>query len=116
MKKISTLNLKIGKKLKTARITAGYTQEQISEKLNCSSRYIGLIETNRTNGSIEFIIELCNLYGISLNDVYGDYLTIKYTNEMKNLSSIIGYNQLSEEYKSIIDNNIEYLNILQKRK
>ena len=104
MKKISTLNLKIGKKLKTARITAGYTQEQISEKLNCSSRYIGLIET------------LCNLYGISLNDVYGDYLTIKYTNEMKNLSSIIGYNQLSEEYKSIIDNNIEYLNILQKRK
>lgn len=116
MKKISKLNIKVGQKLKNARLAAGYTQEEVAEKFDCSSRYIGQLETNRTLGSIDLIIELCNLYNISLNDIYSDYLKFDFNEMKQNFPNIIGYHQLYEEYRSIIDNNIQYLNNLQKSK
>lgn len=116
MKKISNLNIKVGKKLKSARLSAGYTQEQVAEKLDCSNRYIGQLETDRTLGSIDLIIDLCNLYGVTLNDIYSDYLDFDFNQLNQNLCSIIGYYKLNDEYKSIIDNSIQYLNSLQKDK
>ena len=106
-------DIKVGKKLQVARIASGYTQEEVAELLNCSSRYIGQIETNKSCGSISFMIDLCNLYNITLNDVYSDYLT---SNNIENQSSIIGYNQLKNDYRQIIDNNILFLNNLQNQK
>lgn len=110
------INIKIGKKLKTARISAGYTQEEVSEKLDYSTRYIGQLETNRTLGSIDLLIELCNLYNVTLNDIYSDYLKFDFDNSKENIPNIIGYYELTEEYRSIVDNNIQYLNNLQKSK
>lgn len=113
MRIMNNPDIQVGNKLKSARIAAGYTQEQVAEILNCSSRYIGQLETNKSIGSISIIIELCNLYNITLNDLYGDFLKSK---SIENQCSIIGYNQLKEEYKLIIDNNILFLNSLQNQK
>ena len=66
--------IEIGQKLKNARLSCGLTQEQVCEKIECASRYIGQIETNQTVGSISTILKLCSLYGITLNDIYADYL------------------------------------------
>ncbi len=115
MKKISNLDIQVGKQLKNARISAGLTQEQVAEKLDCSNRYIGQLETNRSSGSIEVISELWNLYGVSLNDIYGDYLKFDFNELTKNIPNIIGYYQLNDEYKSIVDNNIQFLNKLQNK-
>ncbi len=114
MKKVSKLNIKVGKKLQDARINAGYTQEQVSEKFDCSTRYIGQLETNKTLGSIDLIIELCNLYGTTLNEIYGEYLTFNFDEIKENYPSIVGYFNLDNKYRSIVDNNIQYLNNLQK--
>lgn len=111
MKRISSLNIEVGEKLKNARLAAGYTQEQVAEIIDCSSRYISQLETNRTLGSIDSILKLCNLYKISLNDIYSDYFEFKF-NEYKDTQNIIGYNALNDEYKSIVDNTIQYLNNL----
>ena len=111
MKRISSLNIEVGEKLKNARLVAGYTQEQVAEIIDCSSRYISQLETNRTLGSIDSILKLCNLYKISLNDIYSDYFEFKF-NEYKDAQNIIGYNALNDEYKSIVDNTIQYLNNL----
>ena len=105
--------IKIGKKLKQARISCGYTQEQVCEILECAPRYVGQLETNQTVGSISFIIDLCSLYKITLNDLYSDY--IKQDNNL-DLTKISGYFNLNEEYRSIIDNNISFLNKLQNKK
>lgn len=113
MRIMNNPNITVGKKLQNARIAAGYTQEQVAEILNCSSRYIGQLETNKSIGSISIIIELCNLYNITLNDLYADFLN---SNSIENQSSIIGYKQLKEDYKLIIDNNIQFLNSLQNKK
>lgn len=113
MRHKNNIDLNIGNKLKNARIASGLTQEEVAEKLNSSSRYLGQLETNRSFGSINLLIDLCNLYNITLNDLYSDYLK----NPSKNgNSSIIGYNELNEEYRSIIDNNIQFLNNLQRHK
>ena len=111
MKRISSLNIEVGEKLKNARLVAGYTQEQVAEIIDCSSRYISQLETNRTLGSIDSILRLCNLYKITLNDIYSEYFEFK-INGKKDAQNIIGYNALNNEYKSIVDNTIQYLNNL----
>lgn len=115
MKRISSLNIEVGEKLKNARLAAGYTQEQVAEIIDCSSRYISQLETNRTLGSIDSILRLCNLYKITLNDIYSEYFEFK-INGKKDAQNIIGYNTLNNEYKSIVDNTIQYLSNLQKSK
>ena len=116
MKRVNNLNIKVGQKLKNARLAAGFTQEQVAEKLDCSNRYIGQLETDRTLGSIDFILELSNLYNVTLNDIYSDYLKFDFDELKENFPNIVGYYNLNDEFKSIIDNNIQYLNSLQNRK
>ena len=106
--------IKIGKKLKENRIANGYTQEKVAEILGCSPRYIGQLETDVTTGSISIIINLCNLYNITLDSIFNEYL-----NQKDNSScsvSFSGYTNLNEDFKSIIDNNITFLNKLQNSK
>ena len=117
MRKKNKFNIEVGSILQNARIAKNLTQEEVAEKVDCSSRYIGQLETNRTLGSIDLIIELCNLYEISLNDIYGIYLkAINLSASKDKCPNIVGYNELSSEYRSIIDNNISFLNTLQNKK
>ncbi len=109
-------NIEIGKNLKSARIAAGYTQEEVAEKIDRSDRHIGQLETNRTLGSVDLLLELCNIYNITLNDIFSDYLKFDFDKDNKNIPTIIGYHQLNEEYRSIVDNLIQHLNILQRNK
>lgn len=117
MRRKNKFDIEIGSILQNARIAKGLTQEEVAEKVDCSSRYIGQLETNRTLGSIDLIIELCNLYDITLNDLYGIYLkSIDLSDSLNKCANIVGYMQLSSEYRSIIDNNINFLNTLQNKK
>ena len=117
MRRKNKFNIEVGSILQNARIAKNLTQEEVAEKVDCSSRYIGQLATNRTLGSIDLIIELCNLYEISLNDIYGIYLkAINLSASKDKCPNIVGYNELSSEYRSIIDNNISFLNTLQNKK
>ena len=117
MRRKNKFNIEVGSILQNARIAKNLTQEEVAEKVDCSSRYIGQLETNRTLGSIDLIMELCNLYEISLNDIYGIYLkAINLSASKDKCPNIVGYNELSSEYRSIIDNNISFLNTLQNKK
>lgn len=71
----------------------------------------GQLETNNTIGSISLILELCSLYGITLDELYCDYLKID--SDSRDLTNISGYFKLKKDYRSIIDNNIAFLNKLQ---
>lgn len=106
--------IKVGSKLQKARLANGYTQEQVAEIIGCSSRYVGQLETNNTSGSISLIVNLCKLYHITLNDLYGEYMDVD--SDLSENISFCGYINLNDEYKSIIDNNINYLNQLQNDK
>lgn len=105
--------IKVGDKLQKARLSNGYTQEQVAEIVGCSSRYVGQLETDATIGSISIIINLCKLYHISLNDLYGEFVNVELD---PNNITFSGYVNLNSEYKSIVDNTINYLNKLQHNK
>lgn len=107
-------NIKIGFKLQEARIASGYTQEQVAELAGCSSRYIGQLETDLSTGSVSFIIFLCNLYNLTLNDLYGEYINV--STDLKDNIPFCGYIALNDEYKSIVDNVITHLRKLQNSK
>ena len=75
MKKVSVI--KIGKKLQSIRRTYGYTQEKMAEKIECSTRYIGDIEQDRSKPSYEVLVKICNTFNISMDEIFSGYLDIK---------------------------------------
>ena len=103
--------INVGEKLKNARISCNLTQEEASEKAGCAPRYIGLLETNQSMGSIPLILKLCSIYGITPNDLYADYLDLESNTD---LTKIIGYFKLNDEHKKIIENSISFMNKLEK--
>ena len=62
MRRKNKFNIEVGSILQNARIAKNLTQEEVAEKVDCSSRYIGQLETNRTLGSIDLIIYFRLLY------------------------------------------------------
>ena len=73
-RKKSELNIKYGQKLKKARESLGLTQEKVAEYLGLGPRYISDIERNKTKGSIDTLIKLCNIYNLTPNDLLNEYI------------------------------------------
>ena len=106
MKKVSTI--KIGKNLQEIRKSNGFTQERLAENIEVSTRYISDIEQDRSKPSYEVLIRICNLFQVTLDQIFSEYLKVK---ENKSLEySIAGYDKLSKEDKKTIEHLIIYFN------
>jgi len=96
------LNIEIGKRLNEARKKSGKTIDEVLKIVKISKQSLISYEKGRGNPSFFKIIELCNVYGVSLNYlVYG---------EDKNYSGIS--NSLKRKIYSLAsldsDNDISY--------
>lgn len=98
----------IGTKLKGIRKSYGYTQEKLAEKIECSTRYIGNIEQDKSKPSYEIIVKICNLYNIGLDDIFSEYLNKK--GKKPNDVELVGFSKLKSENKDMILHLIEYFN------
>ena len=106
MKKASVI--KIGKKLQSIRKTHGYTQEKMAEKIECSTRYIGDIEQDRSKPSYEVLVKICNTFNISMDEIFSGFLDIKDRKESN--VSLYGFEKLKQNNKETIVHLIEYFN------
>ena len=106
MRKIN--KIKIGKNLKKIRNSYGYTQEELAEKIECSTRHISDIEQDRAKPSYEILIRICNIYKISIDNIFCEYLNV-YENKKINYE-LIGYDTLDDKDKNTIINLITYFN------
>jgi len=106
MKKASVI--KIGKKLQSIRKTHGYTQEKMAEKIECSTRYIGDIEQDRSKPSYEVLVKICNTFNISMDEIFSGHLDIKDRKESN--ISLYGFEKLKQNNKETIIHLIEYFN------
>ena len=78
--------MEIGKKLKNARVQSGMTQENVAEKINVSRQTISNWENEKSYPDIISVIELSNLYSISLDDLLkGDEKMIEHLEESTNV-------------------------------
>lgn len=101
-------NIKIGDILRRTRKSLGYTQEDVAEMLDLAPRYVSDIEKNKTKGSIDTLVKLCNIYHITPTYVLQDYLDLK--NEFKIDPNLVGYYKLSNRDKEIISELIKHMN------
>lgn len=100
--------IKIGKNIQEIRKSNGYTQEKLAEKIEASVRYISDVEQDRAKPSYEILVKFCNLFNISLDQIFSQYIKGK-ENKILNYS-IVGYDNLSQKDKQTIDNLIIYFN------
>lgn len=100
--------IKIGSILRRTRKSLGYTQEEVAERLDLASRYISDIERDKTKGSIDTLIKLCNIYHVTPTHVLQDYLDL--SKEMKIHPDLIGFYQLKEHDKKVVIELIQYMN------
>ena len=74
--------MKIGQKLKDARIRSGFTQEYAAEKINVSRQTISNWENEKSYPDIMSVIELSSLYSVSLDNLLkGDQKMIEHLKE-----------------------------------
>ena len=59
----------LGKRISNFRNASGFTQEQFCEKLNMSRKHISQIEAATSRPSLEALVDIANLLGISVNTV-----------------------------------------------
>ena len=87
--------MEIGKKLKDARMRSRFTQESVDEKVNVSRQTISNWENEKSYPDIISVIELSNLYSISLDELLkGDEKMMEHleesTNVVKSTRKLIG--------------------------
>ena len=97
----------IGKTMQTIRKSLGLTQEQVAEKLYLAPRYISDIERDKTKGSIDTLVKLCNIYHVTPSFVLKDYLN---TTQLEYDDKLIGFTHLNPNEKEIIIKLIEFMN------
>ena len=105
--------IKIGTLLRKTRKSLGYTQENVAELLDLASRYISDIERDKTKGSIDTLVKLCNIYNITPTFVLQDYLNV--SDDLKVTPELIGFYKLKPRDKEIIVELIQYMNKADKK-
>lgn len=109
--KKSEQNVNYGQKLKKAREALGLTQEKVAEYLGLGPRYISDIERNKTKGSIDTLIKLCNIYNITPNDLLSEYI---YFDIEKSNIELTAFYSLSVENQQMILDLISFFNQKEK--
>ena len=97
----------IGTTLKNIRHSLGLTQEQVSEQLGLTPRYISDIERDKTKGSLDTFIKLCNIYSVSPNQILKDYLDFSVP-EIDD--ALVGYYNLDSKEQDLVKQIISFMN------
>ena len=106
MKKKSTI--KIGNVIKKIRKSNGYTQEKLAEEVEVSVRYVSNIEQDNSKPSYEVLIKICNVFNVSLDQIFSAYVNTEKNKSME--YSLSGFDKLSKRDKETIVNLITFLN------
>lgn len=104
----------IGQKIQRARREKNYTQEYVAEKIDKSVDTLRGIENGRCVGSVETLINICNILDITLDYIFYDLLVQK--NEILNKELYKDFENLSVGNKEIVKTLIEQMNIKNTKK
>ncbi len=97
----------IGKRIQKARREKGYTQEYVAEKIEKSIDTYRGIENGRSVGSVESLINICNILDITLDYIFSDLLNKK--NEILDNKLYNDFQELDIKDKELINVIIEYI-------
>ena len=97
----------IGSKIQNARNDKGYTQEYVAEKIDKSVDILRSIENGRSVGSVETLLNLCNVLDITLDYIFSDLLDKK--SEILDNKLYKDFQELNLEQKELVNVIIEHM-------
>ena len=97
----------IGNKVQQARREKGYTQEYVAEKIDKSVDILRSIENGRSVGSVETLLNICNILDITLDYIFIDLLEKK--GEILDNKLYKDFQELSLEQKGLINAMVEHM-------
>ena len=103
----SDIDKNFGRILRDFRIKNNLTQEQLSEKLGISLKYISRIENGNNGVKTQTLINYMNILGITPNTLYASFISEK--EAAKNVEISEKMNSLSNEKKEFISSIIDLL-------
>ena len=103
----SDIDKSFGKILRDFRVKNKLTQEQLSEKLGISLKYISRIENGNNGVKTQTLINYMNILGITPNTIYSEFINNKSIKQKVELSKKI--EALSEEKQIFIDSIVDLL-------
>lgn len=103
----SDIDKNFGKILRDFRVKNKLTQEQLSEKLGISLKYISRIENGNNGVKTQTLIKYMNILGITPNTIYASFITDK--EAAKNIEISEKLALLSDEKKDFINSMIDLL-------
>jgi transcriptional regulator with XRE-family HTH domain len=62
----------LGETVRTKRVEAGLSQEQLAEKANLARNYIGNIERAEYKVTVETLVRIAKALGVRVRDLVGD--------------------------------------------
>ena len=101
----SDIDKNFGKILRDFRIENKLTQEQLSEKLGISLKYISRIENGNNGVKTQTLINYMNILGITPNIIYAPFITNE--KATKNIEICEKLSSLSDEKKDFINSMID---------
>ena len=96
-----------GKILRDFRVKNGFTQEQLSEELGISLKYISRIENGNNGIKTQTFIKYMNILGIMPNIIYKDF--INNTEVLDDINLFNKISSLSSDQKTFISSVIDLL-------
>ena len=106
----SDIDKNFGKILRDFRIKNKLTQEQLSEKLGISLKYISRIENGNNGIKTQTLIKYMNILGITPNTIYASF--INNPKIVKNIEISEKLSSLSDDKKDFLNSIIDLLNTL----
>ncbi len=61
----------LGKRIRRQRQDVGWTQEQLAERINVSTSYVGHIERGSRKASIDTLVDIANAMGVTADYLLG---------------------------------------------
>ena len=79
----------VGRKIQKCREAAGFTQEQIAEKVNISTNYFGAIEREAKTPTMKLFVKILNCVGAEPNDILEEVVPLKSRKQCSSLEERI---------------------------
>ncbi len=103
---MSTVKEEIAKNLLFYRKKAGLTQKQFADMLGVKNTAVSNWESGNNSIDIETLFAACEVFGVTLNDMYGKYST-ESSNSVQDLST--DESQLLATYRTLSNQGKEYI-------
>ncbi len=69
-KKVTEQDLRLGRKIHKIRKEKGFTQEELAEKMEVSTTWIGYIETGYRIPNLKMIYKIARALGVKVKDIF----------------------------------------------